>query len=100
MSPQEKAKQLVEKYLNLSVNVIHTDCEGDISIAAGTPTQSHAKQCALIAVDEIIDSEALEPQQKRHIIQNVPPIKCQLEYWFKVKTEIEKTKIGRQPNKC
>lgn len=48
----------------------------------------YAKTSAIFLVDEIIDSEALEPQLKRHIINDIPPIKCQLEYWMKVKKEI------------
>ena len=80
MKSQDKAKKLVDKYLNLSVNVIHTDCEGDISIASGTPTQSHAKQCAIIAVDEIL----LHESQAHSVLD------LSTEYWREVKTEIEK----------
>ena len=85
MSPQDKAKQLVEKYLNLSVNVIHTDCEGDISIASGTPTQSHAKQCALICANEIrmqIESSTPKDDPYANLFA--------FDYWNEVKTEIEK----------
>jgi len=78
MSPQDKAKQLVEKYLNLSVNVIHTDCEGDISIAAGTPTQSHAKQCALIAVDEMIKTAEIFDYCET-IVKNYNEVKTEIE---------------------
>ena len=46
-----------------------------------------AKACAIIAVDEILSHNFLEPQLKRHI-GNVEPTSNQIEYWFKVKTEI------------
>jgi hypothetical protein len=61
MTPQEKAKELVEKYAIWSWN--ETVCDYEV-----------AKQCALIAVDEIIKYCHAE-----HI-----------EYWEEVKTEIEK----------
>ena len=61
MTPQEKAKELVEKYAIWSWN--ETVCDYEV-----------AKQCALIAVDEIIKYCHAE-----HI-----------EYWEEVKTEIKK----------
>ena len=62
MTPKEKAEQLVVKFLK------HSRAEKDI-----TPIQS-AKQCALIAVDEII--EAVGNNSESHI-------------WIKVKKEIQ-----------
>lgn len=56
--------------------------------ASSNDMWEYAKRCALILVDEIIDSNSLEPQLKRHVINNVPPVKCLLEYWFNMKTEI------------
>jgi len=62
MTPQEKAKELIEKF---RLNVL--DYEG-CSI-----NEHKAKQCALIAVDEILSIGCVE----------VP-------YWYEVKQEIEK----------
>lgn len=69
MSPQEKAQQLCRSYWHYftaepSVNYVFR----------------HAKQCALIAVDEIIGS----------IPNNYTFKGAYLEYWQQVKTEIEK----------
>jgi hypothetical protein len=59
MTPKEKAKELVEKYR--------------ISKAI---TEGYGKQCALIAVDEILS-----------VVWYVP---VDIEYWQEVKKEIEK----------
>lgn len=89
MSQQDKAKQLVEKYLNLSVNVIHTDCEGDISIAAGTPTQSHAKQCALMEVNALIEQNG-ELYLFKSCENTMNYYRQKNAELFELKTEIEK----------
>jgi hypothetical protein len=69
---KEKAEELVEKYAIWSWN--ETVCDYDV-----------AKQCALIAVDEIIPivnsyENALPASQQSNY----------LEYWQEVKKEIEK----------
>jgi hypothetical protein len=63
MTPQEKAKELVEKY-------------SFVEIAYYT-SMFEVKQCALIAVDEILN----ELDSQFHI---------QISYWHNVKHEIEK----------
>ena len=60
MTPKEKAKELVKEY-------------------SWNSDKSDAKQCALICVDEIIESI-------RHIIGE----KLRVEYYLEVKQEIEK----------
>lgn len=77
MIAKEKAKEIVDKYVIL----LHkeTPCVFDFNKAI---------QCALIAVDEIINNGNLEPQLKRHI-GNVPPLVIHLEYWEEVKQEIQ-----------
>ena len=65
MTPREKAEELVVKFLK------HSRAEKDIK-----PIQS-AKQCALIAVDELIYETQFE----------VPNIRQR--YWIDVKQEIE-----------
>jgi hypothetical protein len=78
MTPKEKAKELVDKYMNINKLKL-----SDYSVIY-TPT---AKQCALIAVDEII---ILLPN-----INETPPIYRKsdgfyFQYWQEVKQEIEK----------
>lgn len=70
MTPQEKAKELVNKF------------------EAPYPYQGLSKDYALMAVDEMIQNGNLKPQVKRHI-GNVEPSMIHLEYWFQVKSEIE-----------
>ena len=69
MTPQEKAKELVDK---MGFSTMHT-----IDNTSGQSTaiykNQYAKQCALIAVDELLEE-------------------CRLErdwYWDRVKTEIQ-----------
>jgi hypothetical protein len=68
MTPKQKAEELHNKFykINEGVNLIYFE---------------EAKQCALIAVDEIlgdIDDSILHPQNKEAI-----------DYWQEVKKEIE-----------
>ncbi len=67
MTPQEKAKELVNKYLAIQF--------GDF------PT-TEAKQCALIAVNEIINylTTSLDIQTSLSAVN----------YWYTVKQEIQK----------
>ena len=64
---QEKAKELVVKYLAIQF--------GDFPL-------TDAKQCALIAVDEVIAQ--IEPSVTMDVIS------ARIEYWQEVKQEIEK----------
>ena len=64
MTPKEKAKELYNKFYNTSSHPHHVESR-----------KNNAKQCALIAVDEMIK------ELERCFIHN--------EYWQEVKTEIE-----------
>jgi hypothetical protein len=77
MTPQEKAKDLVDKYLDLdNYNNLNLDLFCD---ECGMSTDA-AKQCALIAVDELIK------QQEKYNNGSFYPSN----YWNEVKQEIEK----------
>jgi hypothetical protein len=70
MTPKEKAKELVEKYYYLfSVELENTIADYE------------AKECAILAVDEIISINSIKPYMISGLI---------LEYYKEVKTEIEK----------
>jgi hypothetical protein len=73
MTPKEKAEELVDRYMNIR-NVKLSD----YSIIY-LPT---AKQCALIAADEIINTGPLKMIDWGEIISDKP-------YWEDVKQEIE-----------
>jgi hypothetical protein len=67
MTPKEKAQKLVDIYLLKGYGVIH---------------ESFAKQCALIAVDEILDlKHIVSLRRNAH--------EMELEFWDEVKQEIE-----------
>ena len=83
MTPQEKAFELVTKYKPL---VTTWDCYWD------TPrnpdgVKEDAKQCALIAVEEIIKSNPIIPLT--YMLES-EAIDAGIEYWNDVKSEIEK----------
>ena len=70
MTPKEKAKELIDKFSPLAKN---WDCYNDEPLE-----ENNAKQCAIIALDEIMK-----------ICSEFDPW-CGLDYWYKVKQEIEK----------
>jgi hypothetical protein len=72
MTPKEKAIKLVEAFWDKITN----DDDGDRYDAA--------KQCALIAVEEIINNI------NQNLINNTILYNRQLMYWLNVKQEIEK----------
>ena len=77
ISPQEKAKYLVDKFYD--VDVISADMMSSCSI--------DAKQCALIAVDEILKDYSYMQNVRNY---NSNTIHSQRVYWQEVKQEIEK----------
>ena len=72
MTPKEKAKYLVQKYLCKIIEFAYAE----------THYKELAKQCALIAVNEILDSCPMYYTGFEY--------ESNLEYWQKVKTEIKK----------
>jgi hypothetical protein len=69
MTPKEKAKELVDKYYHL----FSVELENTIDLR-------EAKQCALIAVDEILDMDNIKPYILHKEI---------IKYYIEVKQEIE-----------
>ena len=74
MIPQEKAKELFEKFYLIS------ELNGSCMI-----TKHSAKQCALIAVDEIINNFGLRTNGQKFYTEYRA-----VEYYQEVKKEIEK----------
>jgi hypothetical protein len=80
MTPEEKAKELVNKYLR--TYPIYDNPTVVISY-----TNNESKQCALIAVDEIIKNNL---EYLRGIeLHNDVALNIDLSYWQEVKQEIE-----------
>jgi hypothetical protein len=69
MTPKEKADELIRKYYTWGINK-----EGQ------TLSWLESKQCALIAVDEIL----LNEENKHSVLSKI------YDYWEEVKQEIEK----------
>jgi hypothetical protein len=74
MSPQEKAIDLVNKF-KYNTRAYSEDKQWE-------DTAYNAKQCALIAVDEILDIDCFDMSEE-HFDNHI-------EYWQQVKQEIEK----------
>ena len=71
MTPKEKARQLFDKYNSFDFNTIVNQTH-----------RRYAKQCALIAVDEIIETLNKEVYPRFQYDDT-------FEYWENVKNEIE-----------
>lgn len=82
MTPKEKAKELVDKFYQTTPN----ECwiNQPIGLKEEYKAWKQAKQCSLIAVDEIIETEILIDED---IYVETPSY---LQYWKEVKQEIEK----------
>jgi hypothetical protein len=89
MTPKEKAKELVYKYRYLvTIWDCYNDC--DIKIKDRLPDM---KQCALIAVDELIKTEYETVKKLLEVIEskNIRLVMSfNKDYWQEVKQEIEK----------
>ena len=76
MTPKEKAKELFDKYRDVSISFIDSiEGNGDMRM-----NNEDSKECALIAVDEILDFMFLSEIENSFWIN----------YYNKVKQEIEK----------
>lgn len=73
MTPSEKAKALVEKFLSIKLYNKHAAQQEEID---------HAKQCAIICADEILKLELFESRDVKVRFGRI--------FWQSVKTEIEK----------
>lgn len=80
MTPKEKAKQLFDNFY--SITPLDADFSDSVDEANRKilSDRKHAKQCALIAVDEIINNDK---NMMRGLSENLHD-----EYWQEVKKEI------------
>ena len=88
MTPKEKAKELINKFKPLCVNVKHTGIFDGLATVMNDDFINliAAKQCALIIVDEIYK---LRMTHGQHLDYDLDKINY-YSYWEEVKTEIEK----------
>jgi hypothetical protein len=96
MTPKEKAEELVEKFKfeTKRSEIVNDLLLGDISVVF---KHYKAKQCALIAVDEIIKSKELNYLFTKDQINCMESTSDDrwiyekfMKYWFAVKKEIKK----------
>ena len=82
MTPKEKAEELIKKYSNLTITS---------HIVYFAQVEHFAKQCALIAVDELIESfNSIYDASIRNIEKYSGAKYGMKDYWKEVKQEIEK----------
>ena len=80
MTPKEKAEELVDKFYQTTPNEYFVN--EPIGIKGRYKSWEQAKQCALIAVDEILNANPNYPEFKEN--EGTP-----IRYWEVVKQEIE-----------
>jgi hypothetical protein len=78
MTPKEKAKELYNKFYNTSSHPHHVESR-----------KNNAKQCALIAVDEILNTLKIFPEKDTTSKSVVNFSISRIVYWVQVKKEIE-----------
>jgi hypothetical protein len=85
MTPKEKAIELVNKFIGYSYF-----SDGNNSMNIQYQQEYNAKQCALIAVDEIIKvCPYISSKNKQTIDEFNSPYYAFADYWQEVKSEIE-----------
>jgi pyridoxal/pyridoxine/pyridoxamine kinase len=84
MTPKEKAKELVEKYLNTIIHFPYIDTKDGNCIGTGYMTHNSAVRCAINLVEEII-KEIPQYDYAHPILREK-----RIEYYHEVKQEIEK----------
>lgn len=75
MTPKEKAKELVKKYAFVEI--------------AHYTSMHEVKQCALIAVEEIIEATSMYQYGINNALEHIPAKIVKHPYWQEVKKEIE-----------
>ena len=79
MTPKDKALELYNKYEQLGRD-----------FTRGVSMKEFAKQCALIAVDEIIEATNMYQYGISNALEHIPSKIVKHPYWQEVKQEIEK----------
>jgi hypothetical protein len=91
MTPQEKASILVNRFYDKIEDVESVDGGGwsSNSYLLDYSVKLASKQCALVAVDEILKASPSKPIESDNGSYSSDIIES-IEYWQEVKTEIEK----------
>ena len=86
MTPREKAGGMFDKYYNPLINLT-TDIDYQNYLYKKDLCIQHAKKCALIAVDEIIEATSIKYEFRDAELFYAG--KKPMQYWLDVKQEIE-----------
>lgn len=85
MTPKEKAIELVDKFID------YVNCWDDETADHNyTQAYKYAKQCALIAVEEIIRYHPVNPRKYSEFETTFDMVSKAYIFWEEVKQEIEK----------
>ncbi len=94
-TPLQKANEITINYLDIVDGSISSEIfrkyQGPKTFKSllEFAKKERAKQCALVYVNDLLNSPFLEPQPKRYLLNGNEPHITHLEYWFKVKKYIE-----------
>jgi hypothetical protein len=77
MTPKEKAQELVAKYRQITITTYGCGMPGNTCIVSNSMLEKSAIRCAIIAVDELMISMAVQQSNEDF-------------YWEKVKNELNK----------
>jgi len=86
MNVKEKAKELISKYQGLNISVFGCSEGSNPCVISASMFTKCAIDCALIAVDEIIESSPYSVAHKYYDQDN-------FDYWQNVKKELENLKM-------
>ena len=88
MTPKEKAEELVDKFYQTTPNEYFVN--EPIGIKGRYKSWEQAKQCALIAVNEIIEATNMYQYGISNALEHIPSKIVKHPYWQEVKQDIEK----------
>ena len=88
MEPKLKAQELVDKFYQTTPNEYFVN--EPIGIKGRYKSWEQAKQCALIAVDEIIEATNMYQYGINNSLEHIPAKIVKHPYWQEVKQDIEK----------
>lgn len=79
VTPEQKAKQLVDKYMHL----FSVELENSIA-------KYEAAECAKVFVNELLENNFLVVTLKKNYFKGDEPSQDNYEFWLRVKKELEK----------
>lgn len=88
MTPKQQADELITKYKNNVYRKAFSDSD-EYKDRWYIIDNETAKQCALIAVDKIIEATSMYQYGINNALEHIPTKIVKHPYWIDVKTEIE-----------